>query len=213
MFTPIDLETWPRRAVFENFLELDCSYSLTVPLSIAPLLRYVRGRGLRLYPALTWAVTTAVNRHQEFRMAYDREGRLGYYGLVHPEYTVLDPATHNMDSLNTAYTPSFPDFYRAMAEDLDRFQRDGTRTVSRENSILLSCVPWFSYTDVSFHPKSSLMFLRPMFVWGRYQEQGEDVTLPFTLQVHHAAADGYHCHLLLEELRGLLERPEESFPL
>ena len=110
MFTPIDLETWPRRAVFENFLELDCSYSLTVPLSIAPLLRYVRGRGLRLYPALTWAVTTAVNRHKEFRMAYDREGRLGYYGLVHPEYTVLDPATHNMDSLNTAYTPSFPDF-------------------------------------------------------------------------------------------------------
>ena len=85
MFTPIDLETWPRRAVFENFLELDCSYSLTVPLSIAPLLRYVRGRGLRLYPALTWAVTTAVNRHQEFRMAYDREGRLGYYDLVHPE--------------------------------------------------------------------------------------------------------------------------------
>lgn len=107
MFTPIDLETWPRRAVFENFLELDCSYSLTVPLSIAPLLRYVRGRGLRLYPALTWAVTTAVNRHKEFRMAYDREGRLGYYGLVHPEYTVLDPATHNMDSLNTAYTPLF----------------------------------------------------------------------------------------------------------
>ena len=132
---------------------------------------------------------------------------------MHPEYTVLDPATHNMDSLNTAYTPSFPDFYRAMAEDLDRFQRDGIRTVSRENSILLSCVPWFSYTDVSFHPKSSLMFLRPMFVWGRYQEQGEDVPLPFTLQVHHAAADGYHCHLLLEELRGLLERPEESFPL
>lgn len=213
MFTPIDLETWPRRAVFENFLELDCSYSLTVPLSIAPLLRYVRGHGLRLYPALTWAVTTAVNRHKEFRMTYDREGRLGYYDLVHPEYTVLDPATHNMDSLNTAYTPSFPDFYRAMAEDLDRFQRDGTRTVSRENSILLSCVPWFSYTDVSFHPKSSLMFLRPMFVWGRYQEQGEDVALPFTLQVHHAAADGYHCHLLLEELRGLLERPEESFAL
>lgn len=213
MFTPIDLEAWPRRAAFENFLELDCSYSLTVPLSIAPLLRYVREHGLRLYPALTWAVTTAVNRRQEFRMAYDREGRLGYYDLVHPEYTVLDPATHNMDSLNTAYTLSFPDFYQAMAEDLDRFQREGTRTASRENSILLSCVPWFSYTDVSFHPKSSLMFLRPMFVWGRYQEQGEDVTLPFTLQVHHAAADGYHCHLLLEELRGLLARPEESFTL
>ena len=113
-----------------------------------------------------------------------------------------------MDSLNTPYLPRFPDFYQNMTADLERFQREGQRTASRENSILLSCVPWFSYTDVSFHPKSSLMFLHPMFVWGKYQKQGETVTLPFTLQVHHAAADGYHCHLLLSELEGLLARPE-----
>ena len=211
MFQPIDLDSWPRRATFENFLALDCSYSITVPLSIGPLLRYVRGNGLRLYPALVWAVTTTVNRHREFRVAYDADGRLGYYDLVHPEYTVLEPATYNMDSLNTPYAPDFPDFYRAMTADLEGFQREGVRTVSRENSILLSCVPWFSYTDVSFHPKSSMMFLRPMFVWGKYQEQGEEVTLPFTLQVHHGAADGYHCHLLLEELRGLLAEPEQNF--
>ena len=207
MFHPIHLETWPRRAVFEHFMELDCSYSLTVPLSIGPLLQELRARKLRLYPTLVWAVTTAVNRHKEFRMAYDAQGRVGYYDLVNPEYTVLDPVTHCMDSLNTEYHSHFPTFYRAMAEDLDRFQQEGARTVSRENSILLSCVPWFSYTDVSFHPKSNGMFLRPMFVWGKYQEQGKDVSLPFTLQVHHAAADGYHCHLLLEELSRLLDCP------
>ena len=213
MFHPIDLETWPRRASFEHFMDLDCSYSLTVPLSISPLLRFLQERELRLYPTLTWAVTTAVNRHKEFRMAYGPEGQVGYYDLVHPEYTVLDPVAHCMDSLNTAYDPCFPAFYRAMAADLDRFQQEGTRTVSRENSILLSSAPWFSYTGVSFHSKSSLMFLRPMFVWGKYQSQGDNVTLPFTLQVHHAAADGYHCHLLLEELEGLLQTPEVSFSL
>lgn len=210
LFHPIHLETWPRRAVFENFKKLDCSYSLTVPLSIGPLLRFVRTHGLRLYPTLVWAVTSAVNRHAEFRMAYDGE-TLGYYDFVHPEYTVLDPNDHNMDSLNTAYTSDFPNFYHAMTQDLDRFQREGSRTISRENSILLSCVPWFSYTDVSFHPKSSQMFLRPMFVWGKYQEQGEEAVLPFTLQVHHAAADGYHCHLLLSDLEELLNRPEQFF--
>lgn len=209
MFCPIDLETWPRRATFDHFIQLDCSYSLTVPLSIGPLLRFLKEHELRLYPALTWAVTTAVNRHPEFRMAYDPEGRLGYYDLVHPEYTVLDPVTHDMDSLNTPYTPCFSDFYRTMTGDLDRFQRDRIRTVSRENSILLSCVPWFSYTDVSFHPKSSLMFLRPMFLWGKYQGSGDEITLPFTLQVHHAAADGYHCHLLLSELDELLRCPHQ----
>ena len=210
MFHPISLETWSRRAVFENFLALDCSYSLTVPLSVGPLLRFLREHKLRLYPALTWAVTTAVNRHREFRMVYDTQGQLGYYDQVHPEYTVLDPVTHNMDSLNTAYNTSFPVFYQAMTKDLDRFHQEGIRTGSRENSILLSCVPWFSYTDVSFHPNSSLMFLRPMFVWGKYQETGESASLPFTIQVHHAAADGYHCHLLLEDLTDLLEHPHQN---
>ena len=114
---------------------------------------------------------------------------------------------HNLLRLYDA----LPDHKTLLPGDLDRFQREGSRTISRENSILLSCVPWFSYTDVSFHPKSSQMFLRPMFVWGKYQEQGEEAVLPFTLQVHHAAADGYHCHLLLSDLEELLNRPEQFF--
>lgn len=150
----------------------------------------------------------AVNRHREFRMGLDGEGRPGYYDEIHAEYTVLDRRTGNMDSLNTAYRAAFSEFYAAMAADLERFEHDGTRTVSRENSVLLSCVPWFTYTGLSFHMKSNLSFLRPMFVWGRYRRQGEELLMPFTIQAHHAAADGYHCHLLFADLERVLREPE-----
>ena len=206
-FHPIDRDTWDRAERFEHyFSQVPCFYSMTVDLDLTDLKR----RGGRFYPAVLYSLAVIVNRHREFRMAYDTQGQLGYYDQVHPEYTVLDPVTHNMDSLNTAYNTSFPAFYQAMTKDLDRFHQESIRTGSRENSILLSCVPWFSYTDVSFHPNSSLMFLRPMFVWGKYQETGESASLPFTIQVHHAAADGYHCHLLLEDLTDLLEHPHQN---
>lgn len=171
-------------------MDLDCSYSVTQDLCVTPFHAHVRARGLRFYPAFSWAVLYAVNRHREFRMGLDGEGRPGYYDEIHAEYTVLDRRTGNMDSLNTAYRAAFSEFYAAMAADLERFEHDGTRTVSRENSVLLSCVPWFTYTGLSFHMKSNLSFLRPMFVWGRYRRQGEELLMPFTIQAHHAAADG-----------------------
>ena len=179
MFSPIDLDRWDRRAIFEEFLGLDCSFALTRELTITRFHSYVKARGLRFYPSLVWAVVTAVNQHKEFRMGLDPQGRPGFYDLVHAEYTVLDRRSHNMASLNTEYDRDFSAFYRAMSAALDRFEADGTLTASREDSVLLSCVPWFSYTGLSFQMKSSLNFLRPMFVWGRFQERQGNIILPF----------------------------------
>lgn len=153
-------------------MDLDCSYSVTQDLCVTPFHAHVRARGLRFYPAFSWAVLYAVNRHREFRMGLDGEGRPGYYDEIHAEYTVLDRRTGNMDSLNTAYRAAFSEFYAAMAADLERFEHDGTRTVSRENSVLLSCVPWFTYTGLSFHMKSNLSFLAADVRVGKVPEAG-----------------------------------------
>lgn len=68
----------------------------------------------------------------------------------------------------------------------------------------------FSYTHLIFHMKPDLSFLRPMFVWGSCQRQGDGVFLPFTiLQAHHPVADRYHCHLLFEDLNWVSDSPED----
>lgn len=209
MFKRIDMERWPRRETYAHFMRADCSYSLTRQLCITAFYRYIRERGVRFFPAFTWAVMRAVNRRQEFRMGLDEQGRPGFYDKLNPEYTVFDPASERMESLNTAYCEDFAAFYAAMLWDIEHWRREGAHTPAREDVVLLSCIPWFSYTDISLQMKSSQFFLRPMFLWGRFSQQDGAVVLPFTLQVHHAAADGYHCHLFFEELRQVIERPQD----
>ena len=86
MFHPIELDRWERKDTFQNFMDLDCSYSVTQDLCVTPFHAHVRARGLRFYPAFSWAVLYAVNRHREFRMGLDGEGRPGYYDEIHAEY-------------------------------------------------------------------------------------------------------------------------------
>lgn len=33
--------------------------------------------------------------------------------------------------------------------------------------------------------------------------------MPLTMQIHHAAADGYHCSLFYSDVEEVLKRPEE----
>lgn len=81
MFTRIDRETWPRKEYFAHyFTQVPCTYSATFQLDITGL----RESGRPLYPTLLHAISTAVNRHQEFRMACNGAGEVGYYDVVHP---------------------------------------------------------------------------------------------------------------------------------
>ena len=58
-YTVIDLERWPRREFYEHYMRaVPCTYSMTVRLDITN----IRRRGYRLYPALLWQLTCAVDR-------------------------------------------------------------------------------------------------------------------------------------------------------
>lgn len=207
MFYWLDLEHWDRREIFEHFWQADCSYSITQELEATSFLNYLEVKGLRFFPSFTWTVLTAINHYPQFRMGFDPQGRLGYFDVVHPEYAVLNERTKNVDSLLTLYHPSFHQFCTSMIADIDRYKALGLRNPPRDDSLLISCTPWFHYTALSCQMKSNHFFLRPMITWGRYLTEGARAHLPFTIQVHHAAADGYHCALLLEEIQQILTDP------
>ena len=48
----------------------------------------------------------------------------------------------------------------------------------------------------------------PVILFGRYRQEGQALTLPFNIWVHHAVADGWHIHLLVDTLQQLLAEPE-----
>ena len=90
MFHPIDWETWPRRDHFNYYYnQIKCRYTLTAHIDIAPLREFQKQRQLRFFPLMLYAIMRAVNENREFRMSFDGDGRLGYWDVVVPCYTVF----------------------------------------------------------------------------------------------------------------------------
>ena len=84
-YTVIDLERWPRREFYEHYMRaVPCTYSMTVRLDITN----IRRRGYRLYPALLWQLTCAVDACEPFRMALRGE-ELVCYRRMRPCFTVF----------------------------------------------------------------------------------------------------------------------------
>ncbi len=204
MFQLIDLETWARREYFQHYFhEVPCFYSMTVKLDITRL----RQSGERLYPALLYLLSTLVNRHEEFRMALDGQGRLGVYDQMHPSYTVFHPDSETFSNLWTEYRPAYPEFRAAFEADMAAYgQRPGFlgKPNPPSNAFPVSMLPWTAFEGFNLNLPRGEGYLQPIFTLGKYTPSNGRLFLPLAAQVHHAVCDGYHVCRLVNELQELL---------
>jgi chloramphenicol O-acetyltransferase type A len=71
----------------------------------------------------------------------------------------------------------------------------------------VSSLPWASFTGFTLQIEGGLRHLAPIFTLGRYVEREGRTLLPLAIQIHHAAADGFHTSRLVNELQELLSDP------
>lgn len=202
-FTPVDLAGWPRREYFEHYLHQNpCTYSMTVKLDVTGL----KEKGLRLYPALLYALATVVNRHQEFRYTL-RDGVLGFYDRLEPSYTIFHREDETFSLLWTAYDPDYPAFLAAYEADLAHYGavKGLVAKPLPENTFDVSMLPWAAFAGFNLNLQQCYGYLRPIFTLGRYGEENGRYVLPLAVQVHHAVCDGYHACRLVEEVQAILD--------
>ena len=48
--------------------------------------------------------------------------------------------------------------------------------------------------------------LFPIITYGKYQMKNSSYQMPFTVTISHAAADGYHTSLLINEIQALISK-------
>lgn len=204
-FVPIDLEHWPRREYFEHYTaHVPCTYAITVQVDVTP----IAAHGVRLYPAMLYALTTIVNRHEEFRTAQREDGQLGVYASMLPCYTVFHKDTETFSSIWTEYFPSFPDFLTAYEKDLAEYgncQGLMGKPDVPENHFPVSMLPWRTFQGFELYlPKSNDYFV-PIFTMGRTFSQDGRTLLPLSIQVHHGVCDGFHVCRFVDELEQLIQ--------
>ena len=71
--------------------------------------------------------------------------------------------------------------------------------------LFLSSIPWLHYTALT-QPTPIPADSNPRITWGKYATEGGKTTLPVTLLVNHALADGLHIAQFFAALREALEQ-------
>ncbi|MEW2371455.1 type A chloramphenicol O-acetyltransferase [Streptomyces sp. NPDC006656] len=205
----IDLATWPRRQHFEHYRRLvPCTYSMTVEVD-ATAFSAALGRSRRKsYIAQVWALSTVVNRHDEFRMCLTAAEEPAVWPVVHPAFTVFNPERETFACVWAPYDSDFGAFHDVAAPLLAEHRRASDFFPQGElpaNVFDVSSLPWASFTGFNLNiGGNGWNHLAPIFTLGRYVERDGRVLLPLAVQVHHAAADGFHSARLVNELQDLM---------
>ena len=203
-YRKIDLASWPRREHFQYYrTAVRCGYSVTVPVDVSEAVSVAKRRGLHFYPCFVYAAAKTVNQQDAMRMMLTPEGEPGVWEVSHPCFTVFHPDDGTFSDLWTAYEPEFSAFYRGFEQTKAEFgDRHGIkgRPGQPANFFCISCVPWLDYTGYATY-SSGEPALFPILTFGKYTLREGRYTLPVTLTISHASADGWHTSRFFQALR------------
>jgi chloramphenicol O-acetyltransferase type A len=210
--TPVDVTTWPRREHFDHYRHRNpCSYALTTEVDVTATREALRDARLKTYPAQIWVLATVVNRHDEFRMALGPDGAPAVWPVVHPAFTVFNPDRETFARVWSPHEAEFAAFHDrtvALLEEHRRATAFFPQQDTPENVFDVSSLPWSSFTAFTLEIADHGDHLLPIFTLGRHVERGGRTLVPLALQIHHAAADGFHAARLVHEVGELFAEPD-----
>ena len=208
---PIELDTWPRREHFEHYLtHVQCTYAITVELDVTEMAAALRESPWKSYIAQIWAIASVVNRHTEFRMTLRDEKTPATWDVVHPSFTVFNPDRETFASVWSPYDADFSTFHERAADVLATYRTATSfqpQTDMPANTFDISSIPWTSFTGFNLQIRNGWQHLLPIFTVGQYRQAQGRTIMPLAIQVHHAAADGFHTARLIRELQEFVSQP------
>ena len=205
MKTLIDIEQWNRKEhflFFSTFEELFFGVSVNVNCTKAYLKSKEKQVSFFLY--YLYRALKAANNVENFR------------------YRIIDNQPYKFTAVNASPTISRPNgtfgfayidyyedentFYEKALLEIENVKSTNSLlpSVSGENVIHFSAIPWLDFTGISHarsfsHPDSC-----PKISFGKVTEKEGIKTMPVSVHVHHALVDGYHIGIFIDKFQDLL---------
>ncbi len=195
----VDKATWARREHFRLYNSLEFPHvNICVQMDVTEL--WTRRADLDASPtvALVYAITRAANRLPELRQRIRGE-EVVEHDVVHPQVTVLgDDDLFGVVVLDyeddfSAFAPRATDVLSRAKENasLAEFHLDHQGQVARDDLLSITILPWLAFTSFALARKPQTDAV-PILAIGKVQPAGDRYQLPFSLNFHHALADGLH---------------------
>jgi chloramphenicol O-acetyltransferase type A len=207
----LDVRGWPRRGSFEFFRDYQHPhFSVCAPLEVGPLLRLTRAsEGVSFTLAALYLSLRVANEYEPLRYRLE-EGRVRIHERVDAGSTVLI----GEEGLAFVYLP-FAESFGAFQEGARAAQRraaaEGARRIDaqdhRTDLLHFSSLPWISFSSITHARRGVPDDSVPKLAFGRYHRAGRRISMPVSLEVHHALMDGVHVGRFFERLEGYLAAP------
>ena len=201
----IDQENWPRRDIFKFFNAMDYpQFNVCGQAEIGPLYREAKRKGLSVSQSMMFVVCKAANMVPELRMRI-RGDEVVEHEIVHPSMTVLnDENVFGFCEIEFSHEAGV--FLKRAHEAIEAARKRPIYlgdAPGRDDYLFLSVLPWVRFSGTTHPIHMNPVDSVPRLTWGKHLKEGDSVTLPVAIQVHHAVADGYHVgrfFTLVEEL-------------
>ena len=203
-FNLIDINNRERKEYFEHyFSNIPCTYSMTVKLDITN----IKIKNSNFYSTILFCLSKIINKHKEFRMSFNSEGKLGFYDEMLPSYTIFHKDTETFSSIWTCFFNQYHDFYEEYKKDIEKYaDQKGFMTKPNipENVFNVSMIPWTTFESFNLNLQKGYNYLLPIITLGKYYQKNDKYILPLSIQVHHAVCDGYHVCCFINDLQDLI---------
>lgn len=213
----IDLNTWPRKPLIEKYSTYVFPYiNIGANLDVTNLYNYVKAQGISFYCAMIYGATKAAMSVENFKYRLiDKKPVL--CETLTPVFTYLPQGEEQFYLVEQEFEEDMLSFCRkakasaeALAKEKEHAYMHGKDAVE---ILYMSCIPWIHYTHFVRTIENGGKDNIPRISWGKYlKDKDGRMTMPFSVQVHHALMDGYHVGKYFEKVEEWLASfPERSF--
>lgn len=203
----IDLESWPRREIFEFYRTFDAPcYNLTVKIAAEPIHAFAESRDESFFLLCLYAILRAANSVPQLRR------RLADVGVIEfDRIAALTPIMTESESFHQVwceYEPDFPAFKARVAPDIERAKRGNPSPLVGRGADFLcaSCVPWMHFESIA-HAEYGFAQTIPVLTWGKLR----DGLIPIGVKFNHCFVDGLHASRFFDAVEHGFAAPETLF--
>lgn len=208
-YKKVNMETWARKEHYRYYTEkLKIEFNMTVPIDVKRLLDFCHTFGYKFYPAMIYFVTKSLNRIENFRMFKDESGNLCVWDKIIPNYTIFHDDDHTFSDCWTDFSEDFDVFYHDIIKDMQAYKdKKGIKAKDDQplNFYCISCTPWTTFTGYGSRVINGEPAYFPIVTMGKYERNGEKISMPVNITIAHAVSDGYHVGLFFEYLQDEIE--------
>ena len=191
----IDRDNYYRKDVFKHFTEdCKCSTSLTSKINVTKLVEYSKVTQTKFYINFLYILSKVLNSRDDYRMNYDyKNNNIIVYENINPKHYIFHEDTETFTIVYSEFNEDYEVFYKNCLRDIEKAKetREYGLDNNRENYFDASYISWLSYESLNIELPDGYLYLIPIINWGKYKEENNELMMPVTVRMNHAAADGY----------------------